>query len=92
MPKFIKLQEGLNNSHYSDGRPSVFCYVNVDHIIAIEAYVGCCYLITTDHEYPVYISYEQLDEIIPHLETIEIKSTVGEHFLFQHRYRNQEES
>ena len=25
-----------------------------------------------------------------HLETIEIKSTVGEHFLFQHRYQPKE--
>lgn len=53
MPKFIKLQEGLNGGRYSDGKPGVFCYVNIDHIIAIEGYVGCCYIITTDHDYPI---------------------------------------
>jgi hypothetical protein len=90
MPKFIKLQEGLNGGRYSDGKPGVFCYVNIDHIVAIEGYVGCCYIITTDHDYPIYISHEQLHEIVAHLETIEIKSTVGEHFLFQHRYRAEE--
>lgn len=70
MPKFIKLQEGLNGGRYSDGKPGVFCYVNIDHIIAIEGYVGCCYIITTDHDYPIYISHEQFHEIVNHLESM----------------------
>lgn len=89
MPKFIKLQEGLNGGRYSDGKPGVFCYVNIDHIVAIEGCTGYCCIITTDHDYPIYISHAQLNEIISHLDTVEIKSTVGEDFLFQNRYRNQ---